>query len=90
MFIAGYESYGDQRCIRFKKMKAVLLKTENGNGSSATHRNYIPVTDLEIFYLEDKMEIFFSTFLPRFSQKNLKNTLAPGTPLTSLDHQTVE
>lgn len=69
----------------------MLLKTENGNKSSAAHRYYVPVKDLEeIFYLEDKMEILFSTFLPRFSQKNLKNTLAPGSPLTSLDHQTVK
>lgn len=90
MITAGYKTYGDHCCIRFKKMKVMILKTENGNESSAAHRNYIPVADLEIFYLEYKMEVFFSTFLPRFSQNSLKNTLAPGTPLTCLDHWTVE
>lgn len=40
---------------------------------SAAHRNYVPVTDL--------------TLLMKFSQKNLKNTLALRTPL---GHHTVE
>lgn len=58
---------------------------------SALRRNYNPVTDLEeIFHLEDKVEIFFSTFLTRFSQKNLKNSLAPSTSLPCLDHRAVE